>query len=138
MDEITILEAAQQLGISKQTIYKKLDLVPKKHIKIKDNIKYLTPEAVEIIGNSLKSKSTGTRDNSKMFDDISKIYEGRIQDLQIQNNYLRAKLRTKNKLLEERDSLLKNMQVLLNSYNNRLLVDNIDKNRRKQWWKFWA
>lgn len=137
MELLTVYETAQQLEVSKQTIYKKLEEIPelKEYIVIQDKIKYLKPEALPIIQDSLKSRTTGARQDNYV-EDLKRMYEARIQDLQDQVNYLKQESTKKNELIETNQELLKNLQVIINNVNNKQLVANIEKNRK--WYKFWT
>lgn len=148
MDDEELLSIANlsvKLKVSKQTIYNKLDELKELEpfIIIKNNIKYLKPEAIDIIKDNVKVQPKDTikedintieffknelsrKDEiyNKYIDDLRKQYENEIQ-------HLRNESLEKNKLLSERDKLLENMQVLLK--DQKLLIER----KKYKWWEFW-
>jgi hypothetical protein len=156
----SITKVAKQLNVSRQTIYNKLDELNelKTYIVVKNNIKYLMAEGIDIIRDNIKiqviqdtpinEKQKGESehiDNSTIEffkDELNKkdeLYNKYILDLKQNNEDLKQNsdvLKQRIEHLEkeslEKNKLLENMQVLLK--DQKLLTDG--KESRK-WWKFW-
>ena len=112
-----IIEAANKLGVSKVTIYKKISLLKpdiKKYLIKDKNVTYLTLEGYELIKDSLKHstaynadtpKSAGPNHYEKSNSDIDvkvdKILESYLNDLIMQYDYLKTVVKNKNDRLQQ-------------------------------------
>lgn len=124
-----VSEISELLGVSKVTIYKKIDSLKKElrpHIKLKQKIKYIDNEGIEIIKNSLAiNKQTVnklndrltqdelTQDNSIYIEELTELKKEYIQELKSQIGYLKKELESKDKIISTTNELLRNSQVLL-------------------------
>lgn len=160
----TIQEASNQLKISKVTIYKKIKNSPefKAFIKVKNNTKFIEPEGLDwlrenIVNNNNVNqlKETPSNNSENIFNKAIVNTFNHLQDEYVNSlkqqissleNYIKTlenerenknyQLEEYNKRLAENNKLMENMQVLLNNYNKKQIVENIEQNRK--WWQIWT
>jgi len=151
-----ITKVASKLNVSRQTIYNKVDELQEqleKHIVIKDNVKYLKVEGINIIKDNIKIQTIKSKNKSsnepknKSNNDLNidyKKFTENIKDLQVnyicslqdqikqlenQVNAQGKQLTEKDKQLDSKDELLRNFQILLKNEqeNNIKLLENNTK-----------
>lgn len=154
----TITEAANELNVTRQCIYKKLSLLKdelKSYIVIKNSQKFLAVEGIDIINrnlNPIEEEKKVSIENNNIDNNVNELnvlntqlitqYENQISDLKKNIDFLKSNYENqilhltnesseKNKQLESKDRLLENMQVLLK--NQQLLLD---EKKKKKWWPF--
>lgn len=133
----TVAEVSEQLGVSKQTIYTKLntfkkDLKP--YIRIQNNTRYIESEGIEIIKNSIQANQFNSS-NLKYDESEDELEELRVlkneyfQDLKQQIEYLKVELEKRDRQLESKDKqiislndLVRNSQVLLKQEQEKKLL----------------
>jgi hypothetical protein len=140
----SIQEASKELNISRVTIYNKIKNCSelKKFVKVRNNVKYLMPEGLEIIKQSIvDNDSKYVNDNNTDYDSNHGYHEllNGLKDLQnnftisLQNQIelLKNQMEEKDKQLQSKDELLKNFQILLRTEqeNNVKLLN--EKNNKK-------
>lgn len=146
----SITKVASQLHVSRQTIYNKIDEFQselKPFIIIKNNVKYLKIEAINIIKESinppkLNKEKESTNQLNINGDTIEflknellkkdKIYSDYISDLKQNTENLKQRIEHLEKESIQKNKLLENMQVLLK--DQKLLIGG---NPNRRWWKFW-
>lgn len=133
---LKVIEVAQELGVSKVTIYKKIDLFKSElrgHTKKQKGILYLDEVAKDIIKKSLVDNGV-LRDvddlsdiNEKLLDqikgaedyldfyqnEISKIRIDNIKDLELISDFLENQLSMKQSLLKQKDEQLKKYKEMI-------------------------
>jgi predicted DNA-binding protein YlxM (UPF0122 family) len=154
--DYSVVEAARLLNVTRQSIYNKLNSLKdilQPYIKIKNNTKYLTEQAVEIIKKDLNGENVKGQIYNDVNDGLTNLYKSQINDLQnsietikslyeeqisfLRNDYLKqleyikSESEKKTNQLETKDKLLENMQILLR--DQKLLIES----KNKIWWKFW-
>lgn len=159
-EEYTVTEAAKILNITRQSIYNKLNSlndVLQPHISKKNNVKYLSNEAVEIIQKNINGEDV--KSNLYNIDkELIDLYKNQINDLQnhvatikstyeeqiknltntyrTQIEYIKEESNKKTNQLENKDKLLENMQVLLKDTKEQVHLLENTKNK-KSIWHFW-
>ena len=162
--EYSVSETAKILNVTRQSIYNKVNLLKdilQPYIRVKNNTKYLTDKAIEIIKNDLNGEIVKgqfyniVKHDFTPFTDLTEQYKSQIKDLQNsvdamksvyeaqidfikddyskQLEYIKKESAKKTEQLETKDRLLENMQVLLR--DQKLLIDSIQS--KKPWWQFW-
>jgi hypothetical protein len=122
----TITESANELNVSRLTIYKKIDELKddlKPYIKIKNNTKYLNNKALEIIKSNIK-RPNKSKNNEKEI-----LLQNQIEQLKKQNKILQEQIVVKDNQLQNKDDIIKNFQVLLKNEqeNNIKILENNNK-----------
>lgn len=156
----TVIDISKRLSISRQAIYKKLEKMVelKPHIKVKNNVKYVDEEGLELIRMSMDDNSAGTQttnDNpsytsSTCNDEFStrlsgshdKLTEDYIRTLEEDKKKLFEELQTKNKQIEaltdalnQSQRLNENSQILLKheQERNKMLLESSEANKKGFW-----
>lgn len=142
MDEklYTITESANELNVSRLTIYKKIDELKdiKPYITVKNNTKYLNNKALEIIKANIKRPSKPKNNEKEV------LLQNQIEQLKKQNKILQEQIVVKDEQinkkddqLQNKDDIIKNFQVLLKNEqesnikileNNTKLLESSKKN----------
>jgi predicted DNA-binding protein YlxM (UPF0122 family) len=136
-----ITEIANKLNVSRQTIHKKVKLLEadlEPFMIVKNDVKYYTDEAVELIKDTITF--TSPKENDTISDNDNSQTIDINEYIKLQNNYiasLQSEIDTKNKQLETKDKLLENMQVLLKQeqqglQENSKLIKYIEEYRVKE------
>ena len=151
----TIAEVSKILGITKQCVYNKLNSLNelKHHLKIKNNTKYLSEDGLRVISGNLNFKHVESNCLNGLNENLNvetvslklliKNYELQVADLKESVNaiksiyeeqifYLKNESMEKNEQLKSKDRLIENMQVLLKEQKT-LAESRVKKN----WWQFW-
>jgi transcriptional antiterminator len=116
---LSIASLANQLQVSRQTIYNKLDELEgelKEYIIVEKNIKYLKTEAIDIIKDSIKFQPNKLNHNIK--NDLKSEYKEALEGFkELQVNYISGLLdqikQLKNQVDEKNDQLVKNDKQLI-------------------------
>lgn len=113
-------ELSTLFKVSKVTVYKKLDTVKdlKQFIKVKNKVKYLSEEGLEILSRQFSNKEFNTTDSPEDKNNIETLLKSQVEYLQEQ--------------LKEKDKQLERMQVLL--LNNQKLLET---RQDKPHWNIW-
>lgn len=85
----------------------------------------------KLIGNLEQQIKESNNKNDTL---VNKLQE-HIKTLESEREKKNKQLEEYNIRLSENNKLMENMQVLLNNYNKKQIVENIEQN--KKWWKFW-
>lgn len=134
----TVGETAKLLNVTKQCIYKKINLLNvDQHLTTMNNTKYITNAGIEILRKNIKLA------NSEPFNNVEQRlmthYEQQILDLKdniVKNSKEYEKIiQILQNQLETKDRHLENMQVLLKNEQdkNKLFLSS----NEKKWWQFW-
>jgi ABC-type sugar transport system ATPase subunit len=116
-------------NLSLKNIYK---IYPGDVAAVKDfNLEIEDKEFIVFVGPSGCGKSTTLR----MIAGLESISKGELYIGDKLVNDMLSQLQSKDKLLTDNNELMKNMQVLLNNFNKKQIVENIEQN--KKWWRFW-
>ena len=125
METFTISEISKKLTVSKQCISKKLKTLNeelKPFIIIKNNIKYLNQEGLDIINNNL-NPDNNLNDLNNLNNVLIESYKNQIEDLKNKHN---EHVNDLNKMIKHlqtdsnnKNELLKNMQILLKEEQNK-------------------
>jgi DNA-binding transcriptional MerR regulator len=119
-----ISEVAKLLGISRQTVYIKINkLNLQQYLTITDSGKALSDEGVEKIRETLSGVNDSNQSVNQKTD--SGHFDRLVDVLTIQNAELK-------KIIEEKDKQINQLHILLGQ-NNQLLLEN--KEQKKKW--FW-
>jgi DNA-binding phage protein len=154
-----VSEIAQEMGLSKVTIYNKINALQndlKPYIRHKKGIQYIDDEGLlilkkacglEVAGDILKEAAVSKAaeqdlsEGLKQFEIINKSLEGLketinsdyIQSLKDQVEHLKQELNIKNDQLQAKDELLKNFQVMLQTEKqSRQLLEASREEREKK------
>lgn len=155
----TVSEIAQEIGLSKVTIYNKINALQsqlKPYIKHKKGIQYIDDEGLLIIKKACglevtdeplnetaadKDHSPAASNGVNQFENILKTLESLndnlnsdyIQSLKDQIEHLKGEISTKNEQLQAKDELLKNFQVMLQTekQSRQLLEASREERERK-------
>lgn len=131
----TVSQISENLNVSKQTVYKKLSGLKKElkpFIKMKQGIKCIEEEGVEIIRNSIRTLKDDTVDINDLNDELNvddeniesevsatvvnelnELKQEYITSLKERIEKLEEQLNTKDDQLNNKDELLRNFQVLM-------------------------
>lgn len=138
-----VIEVAKALGVSKVTVYKKMELFKKElkpHIQKKKNITYLDEEAFEIIRQSLVDNGVIEDDaQSKeqlmvmeeklarkemridaLYGSIQELCDEHAVDLEQINDMLQGQLSIKMKELDEKKKMMESYKALIQANKNRI------------------
>lgn len=142
----TVAEIADQCGVSKVAIYKRIngkmkdDLKP--YIVKQDNVTHILPEGIELIEQSFEdSKQVKGGDKSTTTDNSTngEIKGNRELLNRLEQDYietLKAELERKNEQLEKKDELLRNFQVIVQQ--NQEKIQQLEGEVKEQKQGFWA
>lgn len=119
-------EVAQQLSISKVTVYNKLNKY-KSMVVIKQGKKYITEELFEIIKNDLKTSKNDDEEDIKIDPELSRSNsENETGNQELIINILKEQLEQKDqqidhlmKIIDNTNKLVENGQVLLKNSNDK-------------------
>lgn len=109
-----VIEVARMLGVSKVTIYKKVNKnkkALKNHIHTRSNITYIDDVGVEIIKDTIEINSSMNYGSGNELDDIKKEYLDDLNEtLELLNNQIHVKKRQvqkKDEIIEAYKSIIK-------------------------------
>lgn len=131
-----VIEVADMLGISKVTIYKKIELLKKDlkpYIHKKKNITYLDDEAVKIIKENtpVGNKIPLNEENSKLKDKYEKslkeidcLKDKKVECLNSTVSKLKSEIELKKKQIEIKNGQIKLLKEI--SKSNKVRIDKID------------
>lgn len=140
-----VIEVANSLGVSKVTIYNKINHLKqeiKPHVYKKKGITYVDDTGVELIRKALgvnqgvnhleievNSKEVVSNENEdkssvvkELTHKIDSLQDGYINSLTGQINHLKKELEIKNEQLNTKDELIRNFQILLKEDKDRILL----------------
>jgi hypothetical protein len=139
----SITKLANQLSISRQTVYNKLDELEsqlKPYIIMKNNVKYFKIEAMNIIKDSMRNQSKDSiKEESKdistiefLKNELSKkdeIYSSYISDLKQNNETLLQRIEHLEKESIEKSKLLEKESIEKNKLLENMQVESLEKNK---------
>lgn len=115
-----VIEVAKLLGVSKVTVYKKINKNKKQlknHIHTRSNITYIDDIGIEIIKNTIEVSATyNTSDTS----DVSQIQKEFMDDLNDVIHFLSEQVIAKKTQIESRDEILDSYKTLLKSNRGKI------------------
>lgn len=116
-----VIEVARILGVSKVTIYKKMDLLKKdlkSHVHKKKNVTFIDDEGVELIRSSISKGPVFV--TSDIGSDAIDIKHNHIEDLNSFLVSLNNQIMVKKNQIEEKDRILNNMKHIMKETKARL------------------
>jgi predicted DNA-binding transcriptional regulator AlpA len=156
----TVIEVSKKLSISRQAIYKKIEKMTelKPHIKIKNNVKYIDEEGLELIrvsmdDNLVNIENTGKDNindynfsNEETFEKLTSSQDlfigSYIKNLEEDKRKLFEEIQIKNKQIEaltdalsQSQKLNENNQVLLQQSQQKVFFLEQTNHDKLPWWK---
>ncbi len=115
-----VIEVAKLLGVSKVTIYKKINKNKKElknHIHTRSNITYIDDEGVDIIKSTIEvSSSYSAADNFDMTD----IKKASLEDLNQMINFLNQQVIVKKNQIERKNDMIDNLKSIIKSNRGKI------------------
>ncbi|OJV62917.1 MAG: hypothetical protein BGO41_09415 [Clostridiales bacterium 38-18] len=115
-----VIEVARMLGVSKVTIYKKVNKnkkLLKNHIHTRSNITYIDDTGVDIIKDTIEINSSGSLGGINELDDLKKEY---IDDLTEMIDYLSSQIQIKKKQVQKKDEIIETYKSILKSNRGKI------------------
>ena len=115
-----VIEVARMLGVSKVTIYKKVNKnkkALKNHIHTRSNITYIDDSGVEIIKETIEVMANNGYGSGNEIDEIKKEY---IDDLNELIELLNAQIQVKKKQIQNKDEIIENFKTLSKSNRGKI------------------
>jgi predicted DNA-binding transcriptional regulator AlpA len=114
-----VIEVARMLGVSKVTVYKKINRnkkTLKPHIHVRSNITYVDEEGVQIIKDTIESAP-----NSSFFpgQDVIDLKNQSIQDLTYVIEFLNRQIQSKKEQVSKKDDFIEQLRTLSKSNRGR-------------------
>ncbi|MBM7560991.1 helix-turn-helix transcriptional regulator [Fusibacter tunisiensis] len=114
-----VIEVARMLGVSKVTVYKKINRnkkILKPHIHVRSNITYVDEEGVQIIKDTIESAP-----NSSFFpgQDVIDLKNQSIQDLTYVIEFLNRQIQSKKEQVSKKDDFIEQLRTLSKSNRGR-------------------
>lgn len=112
-----IIEVARMLGVSKVTVYKKINKnkkLLKNHVHIRSNISYVDDEGVEIIKNTIEA-SLQNQDLSEI-----EIKREAIEHLKMMVDLLNQQITEKKNQIHRKDDLIESYKVIAKSNRGKI------------------
>lgn len=115
-----VIEVARMLGVSKVTIYKKVNKnkkALKNHIHTRSNITYIDDAGVEIIKETIEVMANNGYGSGNEIDEIKKEY---IDDLNELIELLNSQIHVKKKQIQNKDEIIENFKTLSKSNRGKI------------------
>lgn len=115
-----VIEVARMLGVSKVTIYKKVNKnkkLLKNHIHTRSNITYIDDVGVKIIKETIEISSSGLQNDNN---DISEIKKEALEDLTKAIEILNHQIHIKKEQINIKDEIIENYKTLIKSNRGKL------------------
>jgi hypothetical protein len=115
-----VIEVARMLGVSKVTIYKKVNKnkkLLKNHIHTRSNITYIDDVGVQIIKETIEVSSSGLQNENN---DISEIKSVVLEDLSRAIEILNHQIHVKKDQINIKDEIIDNYKTLIKSNRGKL------------------
>lgn len=151
----TVNQISKLLGVSRQSIYKKIDNLGdsfSRHKNVSKNTLRIDDEGIELLKNTFKKpvNQDCQVDSKATVNQQRQVDNEVIEVLKNQRDQLVNQLTEKDKQIESLLSKVENMQILLRNEQekNKLLLEDsnnrkeknihIEAENKKQWWRFWS
>jgi hypothetical protein len=141
----SIADLSNEIGVSRQTIYNKIDeleLELKEYVVDTKNVKHYKAEAINIIKNSIKNQpirkyKTIRNNKDDEYSDLKEIYTSNLlnqikhleDQIKEKDKLMEDQLKTKDKQLEEKDKQLNNKDEIIKNFQ--ILLKNEQENNLK-------
>lgn len=115
-----VIEVARMLGVSKVTIYKKVNKnkkALKNHIHTRSNITYIDDIGVEIIKETIEVSSNNLFGNGNDTDEFKREY---LEDLTEMIDYLSVQIQIKKKQVQKKDEIIEAYKGIIKSNRGKL------------------
>lgn len=115
-----VIEVARMLGVSKVTIYKKINKNKKKlknHVHTRSNITYIDDAGVEIIKSTIEVSSMLGGSESLDMDELQKTS---LQDLSDMIDFLNKQIHIKKNQIEKKDEIIEAYKSIIKSNRGKL------------------
>jgi len=115
-----VIEVARMLGVSKVTIYKKVNKnkkALKNHIHTRSNITYIDDVGVEIIKETIEISSTNMFGSGNDIDELKKEY---LEDMNETFEFLSAQIQIKKKQVQKKDEIIEAYKGIIKSNRGKL------------------
>lgn len=122
-----VSEVAELLGVTRQTVYNHIDKIDKQinsHIYIKEGVKVIDEQGIELIKSSIDGKDIFTEEftedlqqqDDPQNDNVKEALQDHINSLKSEIDRLENELQEKNKQLDKKDQLLDNKDQLMQNF----------------------
>ncbi|MDH8679187.1 hypothetical protein QE109_13590 [Fusibacter bizertensis] len=115
-----VIEVARMLGVSKVTIYKKVNKnkkILKNHIHTRSNITYIDDVGVDIIKDTIEINSSNIYSGSNDVDELKKEY---LDDMSETIDFLSSQIQIKKKQIQKKDEIIEAYKSILKSNRGKL------------------
>lgn len=115
-----VIEVARMLGVSKVTIYKKVNKnkkALKNHIHTRSNITYIDDVGVEIIKDTIEVNASSSYGSGNEIEDLKKEY---LDDLNETLELLSAQIQIKKKQVQKKDEIIETYKSIIKSNRGKL------------------
>lgn len=115
-----VIEVARMLGVSKVTIYKKVNKnkkALKNHIHTRSNITYIDDTGVDLIKDTLEISTGLVYSSNNDSDDLKREY---LDDLNETIEYLSQQIQIKKKQVQKKDEIIESYKSILKSNRGKL------------------
>ena len=115
-----VIEVARMLGVSKVTIYKKVNKNKKSlknHIHTRSNITYIDDIGVEIIKETIEVSTNSLFGNGNDTDELKREY---LEDLTESIEFLNSQIQTKKKQVQRKDEIIEAYKGIIKSNRGKL------------------
>ena len=133
-----ITEVAKLLGVSRQTIYNKIDkLELTKFTDMTDKGKVINEEGFQLLKDNLTSPPNTVNSQPNVVND-SKYVDGLIDSLKSENEHLKGIIAEQSRQISDLTRLVENSQKLQSRQQEKLILleDTITKEKRSFWDRF--
>jgi len=115
-----VIEVARMLGVSKVTIYKKVNKnkkALKNHIHVRSNITYIDDTGVEIIKDTIEVNPTTAYGGGNEVDEFKKEY---LDDLNEIIEFLSTQISIKKRQIQNKDEIIENYKSIMKSNRGKI------------------
>ena len=126
-----VSEVAEQLGVTRQTVYNHIDKLDKEinsYIYTSEGVKVIDEQGIELIQASIEGKKIFTdrftddiqQQDDSQNDKVKEALQDHINSLKSEVDRLEKELSEKNKQLDMKDQLMQNFQVMLQKKEDKI------------------
>lgn len=124
----TIKEIAEELGVSKQAVFKKIKKEPlstslQQFISTVDGVVYISVDGAKLVAEAFNKDSPSTVVDNQPSTNHQLVYDQLIATLQENQELLRKEIEEKNKQIQQLQKLLEQQQLLLDQQQHLNLLD---------------
>lgn len=115
-----VIEVARMLGVSKVTIYKKVNKNKKNlknHIHTRSNITYIDDVGVEIIKETIEVSSNNSYGGANDIDELKREY---VEDLNETIEFLSSQIQIKKRQVQKKDEIIEAYKGIIKSNRGKL------------------